>query len=423
MADIDWSGLFHAYGRASDTPGHLLALAGDDEEARGAAVDHLWAAVIHQGTAWSATPPAALVVAGLLSDPRTHDASLPSGSEPRPLRVDLLGFLGAVAEAARPDIPEDEVRAAAFPAGRGEEEVAAALRTMLADDDAWGEDVGEYPDHEDEEDEEGEEEEGEEEVWDEELTSALLARVVLDIRAVAPALYEPVLSCLDDADLRVRTAAVGTLAALALIPGVVDRPAEVVGRLEEAARLAAGHDERAVLVLALGELGAAPREFLADPHPAVRACAALAPALDGDAAAAREVLSALADPAAADSWLSVRPRQLSGHLRFALVATAIRRAGSFEELLPAALGVAAMTTQWTVDSDWGPLLAAAFPEPLTASGSLTGAQRSYLEALVANDDLWSETAGNPLVWFKNAGLTYDRAACRALLAGSTGSAG
>ncbi|MEV7008693.1 hypothetical protein [Streptosporangium sp. NPDC051022] len=400
IADIDWTRLFHAYGVASDTPAHLRALAGDGEEARAEAVDHLFGAVIHQGTPWSATPPAALVVAGLLADPRTAGAApghavASGGSGLVPLRAVLLEFLGEVAEAAQPQVSEDEIRAVAHPEGR-EAEVAALLEALLdGDEDAWGD----------------------------ELVDAVMARVVLDLRWIAPILVDSVTACLDDDDLHVRSRAVGTLAALALIPDAVARPADLSGRLERAAREAVGHDERCALLLALGELGAAPRDFLADPHPAVRVCAALAPALDGDAAATREILAALEDPAAADSWLAVRPRQLFGHLRFALVAAAVRKTGSFEELLPAALGIAGMTNGWTVDFDWGPLLAAAFPEPVVLPEAaeppaLTGAQRRYLEALVTNDDVWDPRIGNAHRWFGAAGLTYDRDACRALLAGT-----
>lgn len=392
VAETDWSRLFHAYGVASDTPDHLAALVHDAEKPRAEAVDHLCGAVIHQGTPWSATPPAALVVAGLLSDPRTarpsRDAvSASSGLEPVPLRAVLLGFLGEVAEATQPEVSEDEIRAVAHPEGR-EAEIAATLKALLdEDEDAWGD----------------------------ELADAIMARVVLDLRAVAPLLVDPVVACLDDENLHVRSRAIGTLAALALVPGALARPADLTDRLERAAREAADHNERCALVLALGELGAAPRGFLTDPHPAVRVCAALAPALDGDAAAVHEVLAALEDPVAADSWLAVQPRQIFGHLRFALVATAVRRARSFEEVLSPALAVAGMTSSWTVDLDWGPLLAAAFPEPVAEPPVLTGAQRRYLEALVANDAIWDPRMGNALRWFDSAGLTYDRDTCSALL--------
>ena len=53
---VDWSRLFHAYGAATDTPGHLLALTGDDLDAQLAGFDHLDSAVLHQGAVYSVTP-------------------------------------------------------------------------------------------------------------------------------------------------------------------------------------------------------------------------------------------------------------------------------------------------------------------------------------------------------------------------------
>jgi hypothetical protein len=83
-----WSRLHHAYGRATDTPGHLRALLQDDLESREQAMSHLWSAIIHQGTPWTATGPAALVVAGLLSDERIDHVE--------PIRAGLLSFLVSV---------------------------------------------------------------------------------------------------------------------------------------------------------------------------------------------------------------------------------------------------------------------------------------------------------------------------------------
>jgi len=91
LENTDWSRLSHAYGRATDTPGHLRALLHEDAAARKAAMSHLWSAVIHQGTPWTATGPAALVVAGLLADERIDRGE--------PIRANLLSFLVRVAEA------------------------------------------------------------------------------------------------------------------------------------------------------------------------------------------------------------------------------------------------------------------------------------------------------------------------------------
>ncbi|MFF4988057.1 hypothetical protein ACFY19_12760 [Streptosporangium saharense] len=191
MSAPDWSRLFHAYGAASDVPAHLEALVGDDDRAREEAVDHLWAAVIHQGTPWSATPPTALVVAGLLSDPRTARHTVSS----RPLRAVLLDFLGEVAEATQPEVPEEEFRAAADPRGR-EAEIAGTLETLLSDDS----------------------DEDSEEIWDDEAIEVIMAQVVLDLRATVPRLTEAVAPCLDDEDPRVRDSAEAVLEILRSVP-------------------------------------------------------------------------------------------------------------------------------------------------------------------------------------------------------------
>src|SRR5262245_62712384 len=91
LENTDWSRLHHAYGRATDTPGHLRALLREDLESRQKAMSHLWSAIIHQGTPWTATGPAALVVAGFLSDERIDRGE--------PMRANLLSFLVSVAKA------------------------------------------------------------------------------------------------------------------------------------------------------------------------------------------------------------------------------------------------------------------------------------------------------------------------------------
>lgn len=214
VAAVDWSKLFHAYGMASDTPGHLRALVGDDEAARGAAVAHLWSAVIHQGTPWTVTPPAALVVAGLLPDPRTaRPVTAGDGPEDMPLRALLLDFLTEVAEAAQPGVPEEELRAAAHPQGR-ELDVAALAERMFALEEG----------DEDDEDEDGDGDGDSDEDWDEEVAEAAIAGAVLALRAIAPALVESVAAHLDDRDPHVRHSASRAMAALTEITAPAGSP-------------------------------------------------------------------------------------------------------------------------------------------------------------------------------------------------------
>jgi hypothetical protein len=54
------SRLHHAYSRAFDTPRHASALIAADRPARDAAIKHLWGAILHHGTSFTAAAPAAL---------------------------------------------------------------------------------------------------------------------------------------------------------------------------------------------------------------------------------------------------------------------------------------------------------------------------------------------------------------------------
>lgn len=98
LADTNWAALEHAYGTAEDTPAQLVALLDAGQGVRSRALDHLDHAVLHQCTLYSATAPAALYVAGILTDPRT---AVPVGATPRaipgPLRAELLDWLDSAA--------------------------------------------------------------------------------------------------------------------------------------------------------------------------------------------------------------------------------------------------------------------------------------------------------------------------------------
>jgi len=86
----DWAKLSHAYGPATDTPGHLRALLEGDINERKAAESHLVSAIIHQGTPWSATAPVALIVTGWLNDEAIARSI-------QPIREGLFAFLAELA--------------------------------------------------------------------------------------------------------------------------------------------------------------------------------------------------------------------------------------------------------------------------------------------------------------------------------------
>jgi HEAT repeat protein len=108
----DWATLGHATGRAEDLPRALTRLTDEDPEVRAQALRYL-ERVNHQNTIYSATTPAALYLAGILTDPWTVpaiNANYPTWrTEYRCLRAVLLDWLGDMAG----DASDETVRLAA----------------------------------------------------------------------------------------------------------------------------------------------------------------------------------------------------------------------------------------------------------------------------------------------------------------------
>ncbi|MFF5790206.1 HEAT repeat domain-containing protein [Streptomyces sp. NPDC012693] len=364
----DWATLEHAYGMALDTPLRLLQLLDEDPEVQAGALGLLDMSVLHQESLYSATAPAALYVAAVLNDPRTlasHENYSTCDDRPRPLRAALLEWLGQIADAV-----------------------------------AYGETIDEQDGN------------------DPGVSDAVRAVRGTILDAVAPHLLDPAPA--------VREAALNATIALLQSP-------ELTGRISGAARtlrqlLAESTDrrERATITLTIGAWGEDTACWLADPDPAIRACAALSRGCAGNTEATRTILRALLDPEAIDSWfLEPTPADpwagaplphIEGRLRHALLAAAIERTADFEELLPAALASVPFCSNLTIAEDWGPLLAAAFPSGYDEGADLTPAQHGYLEALADRDACWRYTH---LVtsWFDDIGLPADRTAIRTILAG------
>jgi hypothetical protein len=348
LAGADWPALSHAYGDAGDLPERLVGLLSENPETAGDALGMLDKAVLHQGSIYTSTAPVALFVAAIVGDPRT----LLTGADwARSLRAALLEWLGEVAESA-----------------------------------SWGEDESSEPGEDDEEE-----------------------RAVAACREIRHELYRSVALYLEDPDPAIRSAAVGAAGHLLLAPELAEYRPAAADRLQHDTA-AQPETDRANTALTLARWGIAPVALLVDPSAAVRAHAALAAALDDDPRALAEVRSALRDPAAADQWLP--DTLLDGRLRFALVRALLRRTRDFAAITAEALAIAAMTNQYTVDNDWGPLIQRAFPLPY--AGSLTPAQRAFLTALAANRACWG-VLGNRMTWLRRAGLPSERADLQALL--------
>ena len=330
MLQVDWDSLDHAYGRAGDAPGQLQALVGDDPRARGRAVGYLDAAMLHQGSVYSATAPFIRIVAGLVADPRTAVSVadiLPWDPEPRPLRIALLDYLAMFAQACWLETPEEELVRAAYPPNRDEADLQRIYRACRACD--WRLDpdpatrtppppalV--------------------EAANDEEFGRAMEARALLACRKVVPDVFEAALPLITDSDPAVRTSAM-TAATYCL------EHAELIERK-----------------------------------------AALAPAFSGDQRVARELVSALEAPQDADRWFTGHLPGQEGWLHCDLAEALAARASDLEAVLPAALGLATASNSFIYDRDLAPFVRLAFPQAPTERTVLTPAQQAFLSALLAN---------------------------------------
>ncbi|GAA0592877.1 HEAT repeat domain-containing protein [Streptomyces crystallinus] len=379
LAQTDWSALEHAYGPASDTPFQLLALLSDDIEARSAAVGHLDSAILHQGSVYSATGPAARVVAAMLKDPLTmepvEDVVPWDDAVPRPVRLDLVDFLARVADSCRFDDTDDAALSAAM---------SAAVR-------------------------------------DGEVLQARNARDLLACRAAAPELLDALTPVFDDPDGHIQVKALEAAVRLSDHEDLAGFRRAIGDRLDRVAVDSCDPRSRAAAARLLGMLGARPLALLHDAHPGVRACAALAPALADEPRATRAILDALLAVHEADHWFEEHLPGQDGWLRFDLTRAAAARVDDFEALLPAALAVLPLAGGFTLDRDLGPFLTAAFARPRSADAPLSLAQRTYLSAVLDREELWRSVSAEP--WFPATGLPAERAACRALVEASEPSDG
>lgn len=220
ITDTDWGALWHAYDEASDTPVHLLALLSEDQEACAEALAHLDAAVLHQGTVYPATAPAARFVASVLADPRTLvpcGSALPWDERERPLRAALVEWLGRVAESALLVDPDDE---------------------------------GDLDDRDDE---------------DEQFQAEARA-AFRSCQDLVPSLFAAVEPFLMDEDLSVSSASLGAAASLLEHPDLADRRAPLADRIRRSAAME-DPTTRARFAVTLSRWGIPPTDLLTDPHP------------------------------------------------------------------------------------------------------------------------------------------------------------
>ncbi|MEU7020221.1 hypothetical protein ABZ990_06135 [Streptomyces sp. NPDC046203] len=358
--DVAWERLFHAYGTATDTG---TALAGPLAEAE----DHLWSAILHQGSVWPATPPALRAVADRLAEAPALG----------------LAFVRDVASAVRMGDAAEELRA----------EVAAA------DTAAW---TAAYV---------AADEDDQVDMWDDETGDLVLAEAALACWDLLPELVGPVTAFLDDPDPGIRAGAWATTAELLAHPGAADRLPVFLPRLAGAAEAAVSVRERASLVLDLGRLGGDPAPFLTDPDPLVRCAAALTGPLADAPAAHEELLLAAVRPDALDPLAGIPG--FGGHSpRQVLIATLTGRVPDFSRLYEPALAALPHAFRTAPCPDLGPYLRVAFPSGLPDDP--TPEQQGLARELAARDELWDPANGNRRFTLGALGLPDDREAWRAL---------
>ncbi|MFJ8862589.1 hypothetical protein ACIRD8_29695 [Streptomyces sp. NPDC102451] len=374
LGGTNWGSLRHAYGSAEDIPVSLCSLVDEDPEVRSEALAALDMGVLHQGSLYTVTAPAALFVAAILDHPISlaeHEGHFPWDDGPsRSLRAALLDWLGQVAESAA--YGEDPVRA----------------RT----DWLWA-------------------------PWDDvarrERDPVELA-ALHECREIRPDLYDAVEPFLSSPDPHIREAALGAAMPLLLAPGLADRVPRAATLLRARLGAVAGRRERASMARALGVWGADISDLLADSDPAVRVCAALGPAPADRPRALAVLLDALRDPRTTDGWFPEPLPGLDGWFRFTVLRCALALAETFEEVAPVAVAIVAAEDTSFVDFERGPILLRAFAGGYDPARPLSSAQRDLLRAFVDTDEATGGIGGNTL-WFRAAGLPDNREGIAALL--------
>jgi len=232
-------------------------------------------------------------------------------------------------------------------------------------------------------------------------------------------LIPAVLPLLDDEDPTVRLASLQTVTALGGTPRAAGGASELAARFESRLRSAEGRNERASLVIGLGEMGGDTRPWLVDDDPAIRACSACY--LPNEDKATQELISALTAAEAAQGWFAASPWRHRGHVAV-LLGNLVGRDLPFDELLPVALSIARTANPWFPDDDWGLLLRRAFPDVVFEPGvqppppkPINPAQRAYVLALTLNEALWDPANGNARLARMRVGLPHTQAEVLALL--------
>ncbi|WP_327010895.1 HEAT repeat domain-containing protein [Dactylosporangium sp. NBC_01737] len=366
LDDIDWASLEHAYGPATDVPGHVRGLLAGSPEERRRALSGLYGGICHQGTRYEASAPAVPFLLEVLQDPATPD------------RAAIMGLVSAIAvgqhEAWLPGgFPVAELRAAAT----GGAQLLQAAPPPAEDDE----------DEDDEDFEDGDFEGGSRlDYWeslDEAQQQAFAAYV--DVAAYdAVGAGQPVLrELLADGDAAVRAGAAFTLgwfgedasANVAALTGAVGDPSRSVA---------------ATALVALGLLGTAMPAALQDPKAEIRWGTAIALArLHGagtPADAVAELLGWAGGASTARAGIPFLGGDLAGYAALSLPGLGDAYAAAALDALLARLGSVTGVETLPV---LGTALRVVFPDgPRPAGAPLDAAQRRLAAALAGAPAAW-----------------------------------
>ena len=380
LESTDWFKLSHAYGRATDTPGHLRAFLGGEQSAMERALWHLDSAIIHQDTVYLATGITTRVILGFIVDPELQE-------QLSPVLPKLLGFIRyflASQQDAGPNLIQDQ-----HPAGLNWVQRHAGLNEQychICDEEGEGEiDSASY-----------------------------FAYAQISCLETAQLIPEVMWTALDSPETSARMAAAHLAVTVAKSKPFNEQAGKITAKLSDMARSATVSDERAIYVWCLGCLGSSPEAYLLDSARSVRICAALG--IAGDLRGIIELVSGINGLATDESFRS--DCNIWKLVRYQITAHFEKYVTDFSIIISAALTIVKMAalhpdlSLWEHNA-WPRLLLLAFPK---RDGRITSiAQKKYLEAILDNDSLLVEKFVNfRRKHFREAGLPFDREACRKL---------
>lgn len=412
--DINWSSLDDISGPASEAPAHLRALLDDDAGGWGDAIEYLEELIPRDDLSpryrevCSATAPFIGILAQIVA--RVNTAESPQHRERQIVRASLLEFVASFAMACRFDIPDQQLEEDSRRTDAERQRLQRQLWDLHGTHWVRTKILGETP-----------------EPVPPQLPYYPITCVhdIIACRATVPAVIDVIAPLIEDADPVIRVAAANAMVHLIAHPAHAGALSVLVGRLESAGARSADPAERAAIAHLLGIAGRRSETLLADPHPGVRCCAALAPAFAGDERATRELIKAAEDPHAADNWFESYLPELGEDLSRDLRETVLARVDDFDTLLPVALGLVRSSPQIPgVGYALGFLVDRAFPRAVTNPAELTPSQRVFLAALVDNTRIWTilyraskkaEPNTDLLKSLRTAGLPDDREDCRRIL--------